>query len=227
MSFYDDPNQKDTNPYVREPTRTRESKTFEQEPLTVIDHLDPDKHWIGESLPAAGDDQVSTSGFDNFIGTSPFTARADHRHDYRSTFGFYGVTGPKVCPPGQTFLDNFSFAGGRDMLAPASTQVFVPPFPGNWEWDLSLRVDRVGNFTGECYIVAFFNNGAFNRVIWADSMNTIPGFRVIDCWEHAFSVAAPDPTVNIQFAIQHNDVANYSASIQYLKMKRSEDWQSA
>jgi hypothetical protein len=230
MTFYEDPNARDVNPYVREPAREKDSKTFEQETLTIIDHLDPDKHWIGEGLPAAGNDTALSAGYGSHIGTSPFPARADHQHDFTTYFSFYGQFASQVCVPGQTFLNGFLHAGGTNMLAPASSQVFIPPWPGNWEWHFLLQVDRTvaGNFVGECNIVAFFNNGTSNRIIWRDSMNGIPDTRIIDCWEVAFAVPSVAPTTNIQFAIQHNDPgANYLVTIHYLRMRRAEDWVSA
>lgn len=57
--------------------------TFEEEPLTTKEHMDPDKHWIGESLPAPSPGDIAsvigTSA--SATGSSPFPARADHTHD--------------------------------------------------------------------------------------------------------------------------------------------------
>ena len=46
----------------------------QEEQLTTRDHIDPDKHWIGESLPAASDEDTTYSGITTSAGTSPFPA---------------------------------------------------------------------------------------------------------------------------------------------------------
>jgi hypothetical protein len=49
--------------------------------LTIRDHMDPDKHWIGETLPAPTQgDLAATVGITSGPGDSPFPARADHMH---------------------------------------------------------------------------------------------------------------------------------------------------
>jgi hypothetical protein len=49
--------------------------------LTIRDHMDPDKHWIGETLPAPTQgDLAGTVGTVSGPGDSPFPARADHMH---------------------------------------------------------------------------------------------------------------------------------------------------
>jgi hypothetical protein len=211
---------RDINPFVAEPTK--DSPTFTQEPLTKADHLDPDWHWIGEGLPAAGQAELGISGIQDYVGTSAFTARADHEHDSATIWSTYGQFGTQTAVPGQTFLNGFLHNGGRDILAPASTQIFIPPTPGMWKTELQISVERDGGgaFTGECNIVYFFNNGTSNLMVWRDSMVGIPDTRTIDTFFPAFGILATDPTINIQFAIQHNDVANYFVTIDYLKITR-------
>jgi hypothetical protein len=49
--------------------------------LTIRDHQDPDKHWIGETLPAPTQGDIpGTVGTVSGPGDSPFPARADHLH---------------------------------------------------------------------------------------------------------------------------------------------------
>jgi len=56
------------------------TKVF-KEYLTVREHLDPDKHWIGEALaPPTQGDLAATVGTLSGPGDSPFVARADHLH---------------------------------------------------------------------------------------------------------------------------------------------------
>jgi hypothetical protein len=60
---------------------------FEDKNLTLQDHLDPDKHFIGDSLPAPSSGEVATSiGVSSGTGSSPFPARADHTHKLDPTF---------------------------------------------------------------------------------------------------------------------------------------------
>lgn len=53
---------------------------FPDEKFDVVSHQDPDKHWIGETLPVSSDEEVSNIGTTNKAGDSPFVARADHIH---------------------------------------------------------------------------------------------------------------------------------------------------
>ena len=67
-----------------EPTKTdtdvTPKVTFKEEQLTTREHMDADKHWIGESLPAPSDSEVKSLGAVNSAGVSPYPARADHVH---------------------------------------------------------------------------------------------------------------------------------------------------
>lgn len=54
---------------------------LQEETLTVRDHLDPDKHWIGETLPVPTQTEIAaTIGTISGPGDSPIPARADHLH---------------------------------------------------------------------------------------------------------------------------------------------------
>lgn len=57
------------------------------ENLTIRDHQDPDKHWIGETLPAPTQGDIpGTVGTLSGVGDSPFPARADHLHKLDGSF---------------------------------------------------------------------------------------------------------------------------------------------
>jgi hypothetical protein len=57
------------------------------EALTIRDHLDPDKHWIGESLGIPTQSEIAaTVGTISTPGESPFVARADHLHKLGTGF---------------------------------------------------------------------------------------------------------------------------------------------
>jgi len=54
---------------------------FEEEFLTIREHTDPDKHWMGESLPVPTTaDIAAVTGSVSSAGNSKFPARADHGH---------------------------------------------------------------------------------------------------------------------------------------------------
>ena len=226
MSFVEDPEQRDINPYVREPSR--ETKTFEQEPLLKVEHEDPDKHWIGETIPAPSTSEVVGAGNENFAGNSPFPARADHSHDHFNIFGAYSsaTTGDKTCPPGLTFLDNLDWQAGRDLRA-VGNQVLIFPSSGVWQTGLLLGVSRSGGgvFTGEAEVRFYYTNGTFFRILWrdgtADFVNVI--FAQMTDWVHY-----GDPTnANVQFAYGHNDVVDHLVGVHLVHTKRDSSLVSA
>jgi len=61
--------------------------------LTIREHMDHDKHWVGESLPAPTlADVAATIGSVTAAGSSKFPARADHTHE----LGLGVVTGTQI-----------------------------------------------------------------------------------------------------------------------------------
>ena len=72
-----------------ESTRVLTPGAFKEQPMMLAEHPDPDKHWIGESLPIPSDihvKRIADTPIANSAGTSPFPARADHVH------GGYNIT---------------------------------------------------------------------------------------------------------------------------------------
>jgi len=62
-------------------TQTKNAEQVQDTPLTIREHLDPDKHWIGETLaPPTQGEIEATIGTTSGPGESPFVARADHKH---------------------------------------------------------------------------------------------------------------------------------------------------
>lgn len=58
-----------------------ESGSFQQENLTIQEHEDPDKHWIGGALAVPTQSEIAaTVGNVASPGESPFVSRADHKH---------------------------------------------------------------------------------------------------------------------------------------------------
>lgn len=63
------------------PAKQNTGYKLQEVPLTVRDHLDPDKHWIGEGLGVPTQTEIAaTVGALSSPGDSPFVARADHIH---------------------------------------------------------------------------------------------------------------------------------------------------
>lgn len=57
------------------------SEILQEEQLTIREHMDPDKHWIGEALAVPTQTEIAaTVGTTSSPGDSPFVARADHIH---------------------------------------------------------------------------------------------------------------------------------------------------
>jgi hypothetical protein len=218
----------DTNTASDQFTQTASTGgTVKDENLTIRGHLDPDKHWIGETLPAPSDQETTYGGIKTSAGTSPFPARANHSHDHRTTFGVYASGGLTV-PPGQAFISNLSFSAGKNTLAPGSSQVVQFPLEGIWQTHFSWYATRDigGNFTGEMNVVFYYTNGAYGRPVFRMSTFDIPG----SVWGFAIDSAHynyTDSSTNVQVAIQHNDVSNWTVSTQYLEVRRLYSYGSA
>ncbi len=73
-------------------------KGFTQEPLTFLDHMDPEKHYFGEALFAPADEETTSASAVKTAGISQAPARADHSHGVDSLLAIYGynvnITGP-------------------------------------------------------------------------------------------------------------------------------------
>jgi hypothetical protein len=81
---------------------------LQSEALTIRDHLDPDKHWIGESLGIPTQSEIAaTVGTVSTPGESPFVARADHQHKLDGgifpTYDFYSSPGTDDATTGTAF----------------------------------------------------------------------------------------------------------------------------
>ena len=202
---------------------TKQSKTktaFKEESLSVRDHMDPDKHWIGETLPGGSDAETRPSGIRTSAGSSPFPARADHSHDSKTYYSTYNG-GAVYVPPGQTFINNLNLYSGRNMLAAGSNQVIIFPLEGIWEVMFNFHIDRIGGgiFQNELNILYWYTNGGTGRYVHRQSMFDLPtqynGTVVDHC--HYFDT---NPANNVQIAIQHNDTANWYVYTNYLEVTR-------
>ena len=122
-----------------ESTRTLTSSPFKESNMTLREHQDTDKHYIGDSLPMPSLSQMKLSGGAASVGVLPFPARVDHVHDYGGTWGFFN-SGYMTVAPGQVFINNLTWTGwGKNMLS--SGQVLTFPSTGLYfiHWNIQIR----------------------------------------------------------------------------------------
>lgn len=221
----------DTNTSSEQFTQTASTGgTVKDENLTIRGHIDPDKHWIGETLPAASDADTTFGGTTTSAGTSPFPARANHSHANRSVFGIYHRSPPQTINPGNTYLNGFTHLNGRNLLAPGSTQLFQFPMGGVYHIHMNWYASRNGGgfFTGEMNIGASYFNGGYHRYMYRASNFDIPGDIFGFVADHAhFASVTPASDWNIQFRVDHNDVASWSFTVNFLEITRTGDYVSA
>jgi hypothetical protein len=112
--------------------------------LTIRDHLDPDKHWIGETLPAPSLGETTFAGVLTAVGESPFPARADHSHDTRTRQTFVNSSVSKSVAPGPAvYIDSLATtAGWEDFLHAGSTQLLDFPLEGSYAINCRFTVTR-------------------------------------------------------------------------------------
>lgn len=202
-----------------ESTRTLTSDLYTEEKMTLREHQDIDKHYIGDSLPVPSDVQVSSSGINKSAGKLPFPARVDHTHDQKTCYGIY--TASNTIAPGQTFINTWSHTGwGKNILL--SGQMIGFPYPGIWRYEANFYITRDGggNFTNEMNVIAYYHNGTYSRIILRQSNFDLPTLIVVTVSDVVAFATAPDANSNVQLAIQHNDPANWTASIQTMVVYR-------
>lgn len=124
------------------PAPKENSSLIEDEQLTVYQHMDADKHWIGESLPPPSIQEVQYAGVKTAVGESPFPARADHSHDLRTRQTLLTVT-KSIPGPSTGYITGFVTAvGWEDFLHPASTQLIDFPVEGVYIINTRLTITR-------------------------------------------------------------------------------------
>lgn len=151
------------------------SITFQDEALTEVSHQDPDKHWIGEALPAPSQSEVEKSGTVSGVGESPFPARADHTHDTTTIWSQMGGNNQTYVVSGSAvFYNQLIQIGGadwRDASLPAQKINF--PMLGLYHIRANVTVTRsTGNFVSGDYFSVLF---AYNNATAVRTMMTIGG----------------------------------------------------
>lgn len=206
------------NPYVQDIGRTEERTTFEQEYLLKSEHEDPDKHWIGETLPAPSVGLVRASGAETTVGKSPFPARADHTHDNEALWGVFTGAQNGIAP-GAIFLNSLSYFNGYNFLAPASTQIVLLPRTGVYIVVGLLEVNREDGalFVGQLNIRGWYNSASSRLVYRNSNLNNEQPPRTIN-WIESYHPTSVGETM--QWAVEHNEPVNVNVIIHSLHVQR-------
>lgn len=118
---------------------------YKEENLTLRDHLDPDKHWIGDSLGVPTQSEIAaTVGTVASPGDSPFVARADHQHKIDavllpaagSIMAYIGTS----APTGWLLLNGATVTNGQT-LYPALWAVI----PAGWKSGANIVLPSMAN----------------------------------------------------------------------------------
>lgn len=202
------------NPFSQIVGERKDSK-FEQIPMMLIDHLDMDKHWIGESLPSPSLSEVKTAGIVNSTGISQFPARADHTHDVAFRSAYYHHES-KTMVPGGTFFNSWNLGSGFNILDP-NEQVFVFPDTAIYLYLMHGNIVNTSGFTGGFAITENWGGSQ----TFARSMIKF----ILAGWgtSYSFSYAmthTPQAGDNVQFSYEQSDVTNHSVSIDNLTFHR-------
>lgn len=220
--------QSSTNPNVRPNPFTQEigikpdAKSFEQQPLLRNEHEDPDLHLIGQGLPAPSTAELTYAGRLNSTGDSPFPARADHTHDVEPRWSLYYRDNQTV-GPGLTFINGWTHTGGANILAPASTQVFLFPSDGIWQVSIMGHIGGAGgaNMTGQFRWQEYWFNGTYARYPWSSmTAGATTHSNLSFSWTSYYHMYTYDAAQNLQFAYLQNDIINHNIHIEFLQIIR-------
>jgi hypothetical protein len=210
--------QRDLDP--TESIRTIQSKQFKETYMTLREHQDTDKHYIGDALPVPSDEMANPSGINSDSGESAFPARADHSHGTSLLYSVYVSSGEQTIPPGSAFINNLNIAYGKDMRI--SGQLIKFPEPGLYLINCAVGVRRaiIDNFVNEMNVSVFYRNGSAQHALIRQSNFDIPqylDFNFTDTW---YTSVAPTAAENMQIQIQHNDSEAWYVGVQYLAVFR-------
>lgn len=190
------------------------------QPLTISEHLDGDKHWIGEALPAASVQEMSSVGSSASIGTSPFPARADHGHGVDVLRGIHNC-GNVVVGAGRSYLNAWAHSSRGNLLAPASTQIFLIPLSGVWQMTAFFTTGRVagGNYAGQVNIGVRINpiaGGFFDFYLYRNEITGLPGTQYVGVTLDMDFVTGD----YFQYYVEHNDGSNWNMTAYWQTLTR-------
>jgi hypothetical protein len=202
--------------------------------LTDRTHNDPDRHWIGETLPAPSDAETTFAGALTSAGASVFPARADHSHDHRTKWGGFKssdtATGKSVAAATSNYLDDLTFTWGPDnLLYAGSNQLIDFPQEGVWQIHHRLTITRsTGTFPANTYFVVEYR---FNNAAVAHTMeqNLVPEGRVdmrLNIVDIAY-YASVSATSNLQINVTNSDAVSWNFRTFQLDVRRLSSFQGA
>lgn len=186
-----------------ESTRIIREPSFTERNVTLREHQDTDKHYIGDALPVPSPESVAPTTLWTAVGESPFPARADHSHAFRGMYSTISSTGMKIFPPGRFYWNNLQWTGyGRNMMA--TSQIINIPMDGLWRISCNFLCARTGggNLKNEMNIIFAYNNGATEKNVFRTSNFDLPNNVVVAPFDEIILAGA---TKNVQIAIEHND----------------------
>lgn len=195
------------------------------ETLSIRDHIDPDKHWIGETLPAPSLGETTFAGVLTAVGESPFPARADHSHDTRTRQTFVNNSVAKsVLPGATTYITGLvTSAGWEDFLHAASTQLLDFPLEGSYAVNCRYTVVRAsGVFPAATdYILTFAYNNAtsLHSVDVSNLPDGRPNFTKTVTEFIAYSTITA--ASNLQISYTNTDTVNHNVTLRMVIVRQA------
>jgi len=199
-------------------TDTSSSSLVEDEQLTVYQHMDADKHWIGESLPPPSIGEVQYAGVLTAVGTSPFPARADHSHDVRTRQTYLTVS-KSVVAGTSVYIDGFATAGGwEDFLHSGSTQLIDFPIEGVYIVSNRISITRSsGVFPATLAYILQFNYTNATSVHEVETGNLPEGRgRYTTMITEIISYGSITGSQNLQILYQNFDTVAHTLAMRIL-----------
>lgn len=202
-----------------------DSPNIREEALTEVLHMDPDKHFIGETLPSPSLAEATYAGVKTATGTSPFPARADHSHDTRAAFGVFSRSTAQSIPATSiAYINGINWDNvGDDLRVPASTQLFEFPQEGEYSIHMLAVIQRSSSTFPTPEVagrVSFdYDNATSSIVIWEGNMPN-PRGRIVDTFIDRTWILNFGSMQNVQFKYQNFDSVAHNFSITRLHITR-------
>lgn len=213
-----------SNPYTQDISKAKDNRTFQQSPMSRIEHEDPSLHYIGESLPKPGDSEATWAGQVTSVGVSPIPARADHSHDSYLRYGLY--TRPALGYASGQSLVPLTYSVSENYLV--SSTLMLLPDTGLWEISGSIYIARDGGASFPAntivYLLLFYHNGTVSRFAYKANIggvNSEYGYTFNDTIFYNPSHLA---TSTFEMAYFHNDAATHIITINHLTVIRKTEY---
>ena len=194
---------------------------FKEERLTIREHMDPDKHWIGETLPAASIQDVQYSGTTTKVGESPFPARSDHSHDARARYSAVATASEVIVPAGgAAYINTLTSPWGTENWRASggtSNQLMEYQQEGAYQYYVYYIVNRTSGFfpAATAIRISFaMSNASFELVALESNVPQGRG-RLVDqlhC-DYLYYGGAGAPDNNVQLKFTNFDTVNWSVGV--------------